>query len=58
MNTATIKKVITIITYTERVRTLMSVDTFLREREYRRGIADPDVVTLRDMVKERIAEIR
>lgn len=58
MNTATIKKVITIITYTERVRTLMSVDTFLREREYRRGIADPDVITLREMVKERIAEIR
>lgn len=58
MKTETVRKVVTIITYTERLGTLESVDKFLAEKQFRRGIADPDVVTLRDMVKERIAEIR
>lgn len=47
-----------VITYTERIRTLLAVDTFLKEREYRRGIADPDAVMLREMVRDRKAEIR
>lgn len=58
MNTETIRKVITIITYTERLRTLESIDKFLAEKQFRRGLADLDVVALRDMVKERKAEIR
>ena len=57
MRTETIRKVITIITYTERPATLRAVDRFLSERQYRRGIADPDVLTLRDMVKARKTEL-
>lgn len=58
MKLETVQRVILVITYTERIRTLLDVDAFLKKMEYRRGIADPDVIMLRDMVKERKAEIR
>lgn len=57
MKTETIRKLVYIITYTERNATLKAVDRFLAERQYRRGVADPDVMTLRDMVRERWTEI-
>lgn len=57
MKTETVQRIITIVTYTERPATLRAVDRFLSDRQYRRGIADPDVLTLRDMVKARKAEL-
>lgn len=57
MTLETVQRVILVITYTERIRTLLAVDAFLKEREYRRGIADPDVIALREMVRDRKAEL-
>lgn len=57
MNARTVQRLITIITYTERPATLAAVEQFLRARQYRHGIADPDVLMLRDMAKARKAEL-